>query len=201
MSYEFDVFLSYSRASEWPSWVKGSFLPLLGHWLTAELGRDARIFVDYELDSGVSWPSSLGRALARSIVLVPLWSRNYFSSEWCRRELAQMRAREDRHGFRSPSNPLGLIIPAIIHDGSTFPSIISDINYINLSSFANVRMDPNGATAERLSQTIKEWVPSISSAIESAPEHDNEWDQLDAKAFVQQYSVREPRQLTVSRLS
>jgi hypothetical protein len=200
MNYEFDVFLSYSRASEWPSWVKRSFMPIFHHWLTAELGRDARIFVDFELDTGVSWPSSLGRALARSTVLVPLWSRNYFTSDWCKCEMAQMRAREDRHGYRSPGKPLGLIIPAIVHDGDTFPDVIADINHINISSFSNVRMDPNGVTAERLSQAIKDWVPSVVKAIETAPAYDNEWDQLDANAFVQQFSIRARQQLTVPRL-
>jgi hypothetical protein len=200
MTYEFDVFLSYSRAKEWPSWVKRNFFPLFDHWLTAELGREARIFVDYELDTGVSWPSSLGTALARSTVLVPLWSRNYFSSKWCTQELARMRAREDRYGFRSLTNPLGLIIPAIVHDGSTFPQVVGDINHINISSCANVRMDPNGATAEKLSQTIKDWVPSISHAIESAPEYDSEWVRIDADAFVQQYSATAPKQMTVPRL-
>src|SRR5215510_11575348 len=68
--YEFDVFISYCRLSEWPQWVQNHFLPLFEHWLSNELGRKASIFVDYSMEGGVSWPPQLGQTLARSAVLV-----------------------------------------------------------------------------------------------------------------------------------
>jgi hypothetical protein len=56
MSYESDVFLSYRRHGEWPGWVRDIFMPLFSHWLGEELPRDAKVFVDYEIETGDSWP-------------------------------------------------------------------------------------------------------------------------------------------------
>jgi hypothetical protein len=145
--YEYDVFLSYSRAMEWPVWVKNVFLPIFVHWLTAELGYDARIFVDNKIESGTSWPQILNKSLAKSAVLVPLLSRNYFASDWCTRELSQMLTREDRCGCRSDHNPYGLIVPAIIHDGRELPERIREIQNINLAPYVNIRMAPDSVAA------------------------------------------------------
>jgi hypothetical protein len=121
MSYEYDVFLSYRRHGEWPSWVRVIFMPLFSHWLGEELGRDAKVFVDYEIETGDSWPQKLGKSLGETRVLVALFSRQYFASPWCMRELQHVLSREQACGFRTAQNPAGLIVPASIHDGKDFP--------------------------------------------------------------------------------
>lgn len=199
--YEFDVFISYCRLDEWPQWVQKYFFPLFKHWLSSELGRKANVFVDYKMDAGLSWPAQLGKTLARSAVLVPLWTRNYFSSEWCTAEFAHMLARERECQYRTENRPLGLIIPAIIHDGEDFPWDIGHINHINLHEHkcVNVRMTSDGLTAELLSALIRDWMPSVKHAIENAPIYNPKWDQIAAGEFIKKYQKSAPKQKTVPR--
>src|SRR5438309_10022485 len=105
MAYEYDVFISYRRYGKWPCWVKEKFLPLFNLWLSAELGHDARVTLDEQIEAGVDWPIDLGQKLARSKLLVPLLSRQYFSSRWCVTELAHIYAREQQCGFGTPETP------------------------------------------------------------------------------------------------
>lgn len=197
--YDYDVFLSYSRAMEWPVWVENHFLPIFRHWLSAELGYEARIFVDIQTESGISWPQKLDRSLAKSAVLVPLWSRNYFSSDWCTRELSLMRAREVHYNFRSISNPYGLIVPAIIHDGRELPWDIREIQHINLAPYVNIRMAKDSVAAENLSELIRDWVPDIKTAISMAPPCAENINSLDCETFVQQFKESAPKQSIVPR--
>jgi hypothetical protein len=48
VSYTFDVFLSYRRIKRWPQFVEKLFLPMLDHWLCAELGEAPRIYFDVD---------------------------------------------------------------------------------------------------------------------------------------------------------
>ncbi len=52
--YEYDVFLSYQRMEQWPEWVHLTFLPILKTWLTTQLGRSSKIFVDQAINEGRS---------------------------------------------------------------------------------------------------------------------------------------------------
>jgi hypothetical protein len=197
--YEFDVFISYCRLKQWPLWLQKYFLPVFEHWLSSELGRDARVFVDLEMKSGVSWPTTVGQKLARSAVLVPLWTRNYFASEWCTEEFSHMLMREENCNYRTNERPDGLIVPAIIHDGSDFPWEIGHINHVDLCACSNIIMVPDGKTAEMLSERLRDWMPSVRCAIENAPPYDPNWDQMSATKFFTKYQKTPPRQLTVPR--
>jgi len=54
-----------------------------------------KIFYDKNnLSGGQRWPKELKRAVLSSRVLVPLFSRQYFGSPSCRKELAYMLAKE-----------------------------------------------------------------------------------------------------------
>jgi hypothetical protein len=97
MPYLYHVFISYRRYGEWPQWVGETFLPLFKTWLAAELGADAEVSFDQKMETGVAWPNELGVRLARSCVLVPLLTKQYFSSAWCTTEWALMRAREEQY--------------------------------------------------------------------------------------------------------
>jgi hypothetical protein len=193
MAYEYDVFLSYRRHGEWPEWVEKVFRPLFEHWLGEEHPR-VRIFIDYEIESGAAWPQRLGKALSESRVLVPLFSRQYFSSPWCQLELSQMSAREARCNFRTAENPGGLIVPAHIHDGDGFPARAQAIQAAKLQEYTNVRLAKGSATEEHLSEEIRDWVPDIATAIRSAPPHDDEWTRLTVEAFVEQFRLGDSKQ-------
>src|SRR6478609_2128376 len=94
MSYQHDIFISYRRNSETYVWIMEHFVPLLQLRVELELGRKPDIFVDNQIDSGTSWPASLGVALGGSRVLIALWSANYLASVWCAAELSHMLGRE-----------------------------------------------------------------------------------------------------------
>ncbi len=199
MAYEYDVFLSYRRHGEWPRWVENVFQPLFAHWLGEEY-PGVTVFIDYDIETGDSWPQRLGKALSESRILVPLFSRQYFSSPWCQLELSQMRAREERCNFRTAENPGGLIVPAHIHDGDGFPSPALAIQAAKLQAYTNVRLATGSATEEHLSAEIRSWVPNIAKAIGSAPPHDNEWTRLTTEAFVEQFKLADPRQTVLPSL-
>src|SRR5450755_2382085 len=112
MSYQHDIFISYRRNAEAFIWIKDHFLPLLTLHVELELGRAPSIYVDDQIESGASWPVSLGTALGGSRVLIPLWSGNYLSSVWCTEELSHMLGREREAKLRTVERPHGVIIPA-----------------------------------------------------------------------------------------
>jgi hypothetical protein len=189
MSYRYDVFVSYRRRGEWPKWVHDIFVPLLDHWLGEELGRNAEIFVDQAIESGSSWPHELASALSSSRVLIGLWSKQYFNSKWCLTELSVMRQREVQCGLGTLEQPGGLIVPAAIHDGDSFPHDAQRITFARFQQFTNVRLAQKSPTEELLSQAIRDWVPAVASAIQRAPAFDAAWSSLAAAEFVRRFST------------
>ncbi|NEZ55824.1 toll/interleukin-1 receptor domain-containing protein [Adonisia turfae] len=201
MGYEYHVFLSYRRHGEWPDWVNQTFLPLFKHYLGEELGEELKVFYDIEsIPTGVSWPKKLGDALARSCILVPLFSKQYFISPWCQLELANMLAREEKTGFGTAQRPERLIIPARIHDGQYFPRFIGDIQCACLEHCSNVRLARNSLRGEELTELIQKWVPDVASAVERAPEYNSEWHQLAIDEFMKKFDAQKPRQRKIPRL-
>jgi hypothetical protein len=189
MSYEYDVFVSYRRHREWPVWVRDLFMPLFSHWLGEELGREAAVFVDDQIETGDSWPQRLGHSLGRTRVLVALFSRQYFASPWCLRELQHVLLRERSCGFRTAQNPAGLIVPAYIHDGEDFPHQVRHIQAAQLQPYTNVRLSKGSVTEERLSDEIRTWVPNVAHAIRSAPVCDPGWTEQAVTAFLEQFDT------------
>lgn len=94
--YDHDIFISYSRVGATSVWLERHLVPMLSERLELELGRTPSIFFDKALSAGGTWPVELGRKLARSRILMALWSKPYLTSSWCAREMAVMRAREDK---------------------------------------------------------------------------------------------------------
>jgi hypothetical protein len=119
--YEFDVFLSYSRKGSSPRWVHNHFLPKLRDCLTDEIGSEPRVFVDQEMEIGSLWPSRLEQELARSKILVAIYSAQYFQSDWCTAEWKSMAARESILGLACPELTRGLIFPVLYSDSHNFP--------------------------------------------------------------------------------
>ncbi|AXX31228.1 hypothetical protein APASM_3863 [Actinosynnema pretiosum subsp. pretiosum] len=115
--YQFDVFLSYRRSGQGnaAAWVRDHFHRMLVDCLADELGR-TEVFIDLEVETGVEWPSLLRDALARSKVLVAVWSPPYFHSPWCLAEWWTMEA-----GERALAGTTRLVYPLRYSDGELFP--------------------------------------------------------------------------------
>jgi TIR domain-containing protein len=176
---------------------RGSFQPLFEHYLGEDLGQKARVFIDSRLESGMQWPEKLAIAHARSAVLVPLWSKTYFNSPWCRTELALMYAREKHCGYRTPACSDVLILPATIHDGEDFPMHARGVEWLRLNDYANVRLNKQGPSAEAMAQVIRAWTPIVAAAIQRAPGYDQRWIELSIEEFLALFEAGPAKQVLV----
>jgi hypothetical protein len=163
MKYEYDIFISYKRYGEWTQWVCGEFLRLLRFHLANELGRDPKIFVDNQLEAGTDWPKDLALKLTVSRVLVPLFSKMYFGSDWCLRELYAARFKEEQLGLRTACSPSGIIVPARIHDGNEadLPKELHEccqMHMADLRPFAIASLRPSSQKYEAFEEAVKSWV-------------------------------------------
>lgn len=121
--YLFDIFISYRRTPLVSGWLKNHFFPMLEQWLPHYLPVDKQvdIFVDWKIETGAAWPQSLRQALSKSRCLLPIWSPEYFRSEWCLAEWHTMREREKLLNMQNDENPIGLTYPVVFADGEHFP--------------------------------------------------------------------------------
>jgi TIR domain len=201
MGYTHDIFVSYRRDEETLSWLHKHFVPLLKLRVRQELERDPTIYIDEQLESGVSWPPELGIRLGCSRILIALWAKDYFASIWCTEEMAQMLGREQECGFRTDHNPRGLVIPAVIHDGDEFPPCLSHIQKFEIQRLFNVRMARNSRRAEKLDATLAAQAPSMAAAINGAPPWRDKWPEEAAKAFREQLHTSPPSQDRLPRFA
>ncbi|MBE8520472.1 TIR domain-containing protein [Amycolatopsis sp. H6(2020)] len=114
--YQYDVFVSYRRSGPGNAarWVQQHFHRMLEDCLADQIGQTA-VFLDTSAETGVHWPTMV-QALARSKMLVAIWSPPYFASRWCLAELETMLARE-----RALGGLTQLVYPIVYSDGDTFP--------------------------------------------------------------------------------
>lgn len=185
--YHNDIFISYSRVGATSEWLRRHLVPMLSERLELELGREPSIFFDNALNAGGTWPVELGRELARSRVLLALWSKPYLTSHWCAREMAIMRARENSLNLRSPHNPNGTIFISIIHDGETMPDTLEMIQKSEIKEFYNTRMVTGGQKAEGLMERLTTLAPDLATMIEAAPPYRSQWEHETADAFFQAF--------------
>jgi len=172
MEYEYDIFVSYKRYGEWTNWVRGEFYNVLRDHLAMELGDDPKIFIDNQLESGTDWPSDLARKLTTSRVLVPLFSKMYFGSEWCLKEFYAARFKEDQIGLRTPQRSSGIIVPARIHDGTEndLPAHLQEccrVHAEDFTEYAITSLRRNSPRFESFEEKVKTWVKqSVKPAID-----------------------------------
>jgi hypothetical protein len=183
--YTYDVFISYPRRGETALWVRAHFEPALRHSLALELDRDPKIYFDQKIKPGTTWPIELGRKLARSRVLVSLWTRNYLRSEWCALELAHMLGRERETGRRSVKYPNGVITIPIIHDGATIPEDLRMIQAFEIKKYFNPRMRKDSKKAEGLYDVLMEKAESLAELVEGAPNWRPQWSKEAVDDFLQ----------------
>ena len=198
--YKHDVFVSYRRLGHFPRWVSDLFGYALKECLEVELGQPARVFIDTGgIDTGVDWPLALGDALARSRILMPLFSAGYAQSPWCLAEISHMRAREELVGIRR-GDP-GLILPATVHDGDRLPADLKRIQTnVTLTAFTSIQTR-DSRNYEQLHEVVRKWAPEIATAVERAPPWDASWATLARKTFENALRpASRHRQLTVPSL-
>jgi TIR domain-containing protein len=198
VAYEYEVFLSYRRAGEWPRFVNETFLRMFKFWLENELD-DPRLFVDTEIiETGASWPRVLARGVATSKVMLCLWSRQYFASDWCLAELAQMLARRAAVAEQTGALP-PLVLAAVIHDGEHISPDLGDIQRFEIQGLATPWLAPRTPDEQELSNRIRVLSGHVARAVEQAPAYDPEWTKLATEAFIDLYR-RSTRQSLVPSL-
>ena len=180
MGYQHDIFISYRRNAETVLWLEEHFLPLLELRVEMELGRKPAVYVDTAVESGAAWPARLGQALGTSRILLALWTRNYLSSIWCTSEFTHMVDRAQKAGLNTAAHPYGLVVPAFIHDGDSFPSTLAHIQHFEIQKCFNVRMARTSALAEELDGHLAAQAPAIVQCIDCAPPWDAAWTAMAA---------------------
>jgi hypothetical protein len=189
MSYKYDVFISYRNIYRWPDWVSRCFIPKLEDWLGLEFGRKINIFQDSRHMKAGVLQKELGEHLASSRILVPLFSKAYFGSSWCKNELEHMNKRGNKYG-------ISLICAAKIHDGDDFPADAKRLLCLNLEGLANPYMSEKSPTNEKLSEEIRKWAPSVANAIKRAPNYVHTWRTDAINIFTQQDQIFSSKQET-----
>lgn len=135
MSYDYLAFFSYKRNAHTNPWHH-KFHDLLTTWLNLEMGDEYEIFLDKkDIEPGFEFDKVLKRELAKSAVLVPVWSPTYFSSPWCRTEFKAFTDREDKLGLDRGT----LIVPVCFHkeEDKSFPDEAAKMQYMDFRSFAS----------------------------------------------------------------
>jgi hypothetical protein len=202
VAYEYDIFISYKRDAETNRWIADHLEPLLTTYVGLELGHPPRIFRDDQLEAGTTWPAALGAELARSRVLLALYTKTYFFSEWCRRELFAMLEREQEAGLRVAANPGGLVVPVILHDCEELPPKLKNIQAQAIRECFNVRMRKDSPRAELLADEIGKLAKPIARAIDEAPVWRLDWLTATAQSFLEGAPAPEmPKQNTVPRFA
>jgi hypothetical protein len=173
MSYEFEVFISYRRAYDWQEWVLTIFQPLLAKWLDLPKG-DKDVFLDSRAEQpGLRWPPKIAAAMARSKVLVALWTPNYYAgSHWCRTELDFILERE-----RNCGGAYDLVVPVVLNNPDSLLDDLQLRSPIDVSPFGNIR-----STQSRLYEDLGDLIrarlaPAIRERLKSAPPFDAAWDE------------------------
>jgi TIR domain-containing protein len=190
LTYKYEVFLSYRRINEWPAFVEKTFLPMLKHWLQEELDGSLEIFYDADrLETGEAWPQALAEALATSKLMVCLWSRQYFSSDWCKAELSHMLARRKLTAKSDGQQP-PLIIATVIHDGESIPHQLADIQRFNIQEYSNPWLGKGTKKEEELSDHIRRLARHAGHALTKVPEYDPAWPKLATDEFAALFAAR-----------
>lgn len=201
MDYQHHIFVSYCRSDdEWVRWTRENFVRPLRTLLRPAL-VDARIFFDEQIETGADWPTRLAQALARSRLLIPILSRAYFSSDWCRLEFALMYHREKQSGLRTPGEPAGLILPVVIDDGTSFPSEVQAMKSLSIHDFANPFILSTSPRQEQFSEILRSWCPCVEEALERTPKYDPEWERLAYNQFRDKFRIQSMSQTTLPGLS
>ncbi|HMG15999.1 MAG TPA: TIR domain-containing protein [Saprospiraceae bacterium] len=192
MDYEFDIFISYRRGGLTRKWVTDIFIPLLNDIIFLELGKEPLFYLDTQLEVGVAWPLSLGKALSKSKVIIPLWSVTYMESNWCKCEISHMLEREVKTGFKTFENNKGLVFPTIINDGENLPISISFSQKADVKNFYVPVMNMESKSAEDFYRVLQPYGISIAKSIKNAPTWKEDWGIESMNEFFKLFNQLNP---------
>ncbi len=134
MAYRYDIFISYKRRPEIVEWLDQIFIRLLDKYLTEELGYQPNLFVDREeIDYGEQWVERLKEGLKHSKTLVPIYTAEYFQSDWCIREHNYFTSRLDKLKMKQIN--YDMIIPVRLGDGAHYPKSVYGYQMTDLRDF------------------------------------------------------------------
>jgi hypothetical protein len=192
MPYQYDIFISYRRDTETRNWIENHFVPLLEHHIKLDIGRDPKIFIDSQLEAGTTWPISLGKKLGESRTLIPLWTKTFLNSDWCKCEIGHMLEREKLLGLRTIDKPGGLIFPTVIHDGDTMPVELKTIQKVEIQECYCISMRRDSERSELLEDKLRSLACEIAQAIENAPGWQDDWGIQATNDFVKLFNTHNP---------
>lgn len=171
MDYEHDLFISYRRQEDWTPWTRQHLGRLLRAYLQQELQRPPDIFIDEHLEVGKNWVNDLAEHLAKSRVMVAIFSADYFSSPWCLHELDLMLERWKPAGAANPV----LIFPIVAHDGELIPATIQRLQTPDIKRFRIAGLIRDTPLYQDFSQCVNGFAPGLAKLIQSAPPFDAKW--------------------------
>jgi TIR domain len=178
--YRYDVFVSYKREPREKKlvtpWLR-EVLDRIEFWLRQELGgQGVEIFFDEDsIEVGNDWPDDIRDALMSARCLLPVWSPEYFNSNWCVAEWKSFLSRERLLAERGVK-PSRLIAPIKVHDGHWFPPDAARVKQLDLSSYtATTRAFWKTKRADELDQEIIKFAPSLARIVSKAPPYETNW--------------------------
>ena len=181
--YEYDLFVSYKREPKdnelMTPWLR-KVLKRIEYYLRQEMGgrRDrARLFLDVDgIEAGEVWPEKIRHALQSARCLMPIWSPEYFHSDWCVAEWRSFLAREQLVVSRG-QGACRLIVPIKFHDGTWFPPEAASVEQFDLRDYAaTTEAFWDTKRADELDQILRTKVaPTLARAIAKAPDFDSAW--------------------------
>lgn len=144
----------------------------LQYALTQELGgREARIFIDEQIEAGQVWPRELQHAAKASKCMIGIWTPEYFRSAWCLSEWKSFEARE-----RHLAGAFDLIAPLKYCDGVHFPAEARRRQWVDVEEYtSNLPAFWDTPDAVKLETELKRFAVQVANRITAAPPFDPEW--------------------------
>ena len=174
--YVYDVFVSYRREPPGEELLTPWLMEVVKRvrrWLGMCLGGvEARVFFDTQvLGPGSRWQTELGRAIRTSKCLLPIWSPEYFNSQWC---VAEWQSFVDREQLLDP--PARLIVPITIHDGQSFPPEAQQVTHLDLCGYAGTTGGFwETRRAGELDIMLYDFSPRLADIVRNAPPYRPDW--------------------------
>jgi len=184
MSYTWDVFISYKRDYQDEAagpmlalrrqWLKETFLPVFSWALSAEIGRQPKIFWDVRLQTGDFFEEELVEALAGSKCMVAILSNPYlYDSEWCLREFCFMKKRYETSRETYPNT---YIYPILYQKTDTGHPLIRGMqvsDYTRYNKFGKAFIESEAYL--QFQSDMNNTVPTIAKVIQHPPDWNKEW--------------------------
>jgi len=109
-----------------------------------------------------------------------------------------MLAREKKYDFRTTKKPSGLIIPAVIDDGTSFPQEVRAIQAQSLHEFANPFMKMDSPRQEELAETLRTTVcRAVEHTLPTVPQFDPDWEEAADISFGDAFRIQTSPQTAV----